>query len=67
MSYPTADSDRVYSAAELEFLQAIQQWKRTNHKQFPSWRDVLGVLLSLGYRKVAPPEETPRDAGCPPR
>lgn len=40
----------------LEFLKAIDLYKRTTGKNFPSWTDVLEIIRSLGYRKVAPPD-----------
>jgi hypothetical protein len=43
--------DRDYSPAELEFAQAIQAYKQTSGRLFPTWSEVLEVLQSLGYRK----------------
>jgi hypothetical protein len=39
---------------QLEFLKAIDEYKRVNHRAFPTWTEVLDVILYLGYRKVAP-------------
>jgi len=39
---------------QLEFLQAIEEYKRVNQRPFPTWTEVLDVMLYLGYRKVAP-------------
>ncbi|MHC4942439.1 MAG: hypothetical protein ACYTG7_05405 [Planctomycetota bacterium] len=36
----------------LEFIQAIDRYKRKTQKAFPSWTEVLDILRSLGYRKV---------------
>jgi len=36
----------------LEFLKAIDHFKRTSGRNFPSWTDVLQIIRSLGYRKV---------------
>lgn len=36
---------------ELEFIRAIERYKRVNHRPFPSWSEVLGVLKGLGYRR----------------
>lgn len=46
----TCDPD--YSPEELEFLLAIQQYKQTSGRKFPTWREVLEVLLSLGYERA---------------
>lgn len=35
----------------LEFIEALDQFKRTHNKPFPSWSEVLYVLRGLGYRK----------------
>ena len=38
---------------QVEFGKAIDRYKRTNHRPYPSWDEILAVALSLGYRKVA--------------
>src|SRR4051812_43697372 len=43
--------ERDYSAAELEFLKAIESYKHRSGRMFPTWCEVLEVLGSLGYRK----------------
>jgi len=42
-----------HSAEVLEFVTAIDEFKRKNQRPFPSWSEVLGVLRSLGWRKSA--------------
>ncbi|MFH0946118.1 MAG: hypothetical protein V2A76_13040 [Planctomycetota bacterium] len=49
---PPRESDDTET---LEFLKAIDLFKRTTGKNFPSWTDVLEIIRSLGYRKVSPP------------
>lgn len=44
--------DRDYSADELEFIQAIELYKKTSGRSFPTWSEVLEVARSLGYQKV---------------
>lgn len=44
------------------FLMAVESFKRANHKQFPSWTDVLEVVRLLGYRKTAASEISLRNA-----
>jgi hypothetical protein len=34
------------------FVRAIDDFKRENHKSFPTWTDVLEVIRLLGYRKT---------------
>ena len=37
----------------LEFLMAIDEYKRVNERPFPSWTEVFELIQFLGYRKVA--------------
>jgi hypothetical protein len=46
-----ATCDRDYSARELEFMQAMQDYKKSSGRMFPTWSEVLEVLQALGYRK----------------
>ena len=41
---------------QLEFLKAIDEYKRVNNRPFPTWTEVLEVIKALGYRKVAEPQ-----------
>jgi len=40
------------AADEVEFLLAMERYKREKHRPFPTWHEVLRVLKGLGYRKV---------------
>jgi hypothetical protein len=48
-----ATNDRDYSDAELEFMLAIEEYKRLSGRKFPTWSEALEVLQSLGYARVA--------------
>ena len=37
----------------LEFVMAVDEYKRVSKKPFPSWSEVFEVVKYLGYRKVA--------------
>jgi hypothetical protein len=37
----------------LEFIQAMDDYRVRHGRPFPSWSEVLDVLMRLGYRKVA--------------
>jgi hypothetical protein len=37
----------------LEFVMAIDEYKRTNDRPFPSWSEIFEIIQYLGYRKVA--------------
>jgi len=50
--------ERDYSGEEVEFMRAIDDYKRRSGRQFPTWSEVLEVLRDLGYRKVAEPSTT---------
>lgn len=41
-----------YLPEELEFLMAIDRYKREMQRPFPTWKEVLDVAKSLGWRKV---------------
>ncbi|HUG93749.1 MAG TPA: hypothetical protein VML55_23165 [Planctomycetaceae bacterium] len=45
--------ERDYSAEEVEFMRAMDEYKRRSGRQFPTWSEVLEVLRAMGYRKVA--------------
>jgi hypothetical protein len=44
--------EKDYSDEEIIFMKAMDQYKRANRRPFPTWSEVLEVLLSLGYRKT---------------
>ncbi|MAF65680.1 MAG: hypothetical protein CMJ84_08490 [Planctomycetes bacterium] len=37
------------SAEVIEFITAIDEYKRINARPFPTWSEVLTILKSLGY------------------
>ena len=45
-------SEREYTEAELEFMLAMNEYKRSSGRMFPTWSEVLEVLQGLGYEKV---------------
>ena len=57
-----SDSRRAAEEGEMtdeqfDFIMAIDKYKRVNNRPFPTWTEVLDVILALGYRKVAEPED----------
>ena len=42
---------------QFEFVMAVEEYKRLNNRQFPSWTEVLDIIRALGYRKVAEPQD----------
>ena len=45
--------ERDYSADEVEFMQALDHYKRTHGRMFPTCSEILEVLRGLGYSKTA--------------
>jgi hypothetical protein len=45
-------SERAYTEAEMEFMLAMNEYKRRSGRMFPTWSEVLEVLRDLGYVKA---------------
>lgn len=56
-------NDTPYSHDEVEFMLAMDQYKRDNKRPFPNWHEVLLVIISLGYRKVEAKQDLPKASG----
>ncbi|QDT69996.1 hypothetical protein MalM25_29400 [Planctomycetes bacterium MalM25] len=65
--------ERDYNDAEVEFMNALDAYKRTSGRMFPTCSEVLEVIRDLGYVQLSPAEtaalrdqrgetETPADA-----
>jgi len=57
-SEPDEDSERRGSTRPdemppevLEFIQAIDEYKRVNRRPFPTWSEVLEIVKTLGYQR----------------
>ena len=46
--------EREYSRAECEFMDAMQAYKQSSGRLFPTWSEVLEVIVGLGYEKPKP-------------
>jgi hypothetical protein len=52
--------ERDYSQSEVEFMNALNEYKRTSGRMFPTCSEILEVLQSLGYEKhSAEPNDEP--------
>ena len=54
--------ERDYSIEEIEFMQALDEYKRASGRMFPTCSEILEVIRGLGYvKQVVPavPEATP--------
>jgi hypothetical protein len=49
-----ATCERDYDSAELEFMQAIEHYKKLSGRRFPTCSEILSVVRSLGYVRVMP-------------
>lgn len=49
--------ERDYTDDEIDFMKAMDIYKRRSGRQFPTWSEVLEVVRCMGYRKVAEPTE----------
>lgn len=43
--------ERDYTTDEIEFMRAMDDYKRKSGRQFPTWSEVLEVLRSMGYKR----------------
>src|SRR5262245_12732279 len=46
--------EREYTDEEVEFMHALEAYKRSSGRMFPTCSEVLEVLRGLGYQKVSP-------------
>lgn len=49
--------EREYSNPEIEFMQALDEYKRASGRMFPTCSEILEVITKLGYRRIAEREE----------
>ena len=64
--------EKQYTDEEIEFMNAIQQFKMQSGKAFPTHGDTLRIAIGLGYRQVrkerrpprSPPDARGRRPGC---
>ncbi len=43
--------ERDYTNDEIEFMRAMDEYKRKAGRQFPTWSEVLEVIKSMGYKR----------------
>lgn len=54
--------ERDYSADEVEFMKAMDDYKRKSGRMFPTWSEVLEVVRALGYAKPEAAYASEQDA-----
>ncbi len=50
--------ERDYTPQEIEFMNAMDRYRRDSGRPFPTWSEVLEVVRSIGYQKVEKSAET---------
>lgn len=55
--------ERDYTSDEIEFMAALDQYKRTSGRMFPTCSEILEVFKGLGYQKVTPTEQVAEPVG----
>ena len=43
--------ERDYTDDEIEFMRAMDEYKRKSGRMFPTWSEVLEVVRGLGYKR----------------
>ena len=51
--------ERDYTDVEIEFMTAMDRYRRESGRPFPTWSEVLEVVRSLGYQKVGAAADSP--------
>ena len=55
--------DKQYTDDEMEFMNAMQRFKESSGTSFPTYREVIRVVVGLGYRRaVVEPDADSTDA-----
>ena len=49
-----ATCERDYDSSEVEFMQALEQYKNDSGRRFPTCSEIQTVLRSLAYVRVMP-------------
>ncbi len=44
--------EREYGPDEVEFMQALDRYKRASGRMFPTCSEILEVVRSLGYQRI---------------
>ncbi len=55
--------ERDYTDAEVEFMHALDQYKRSSGRMFPTCSEILEVIRDLGYQKCDTASASTADKG----
>ena len=50
--------ERDYTDAAVQFMHAMDEYKRASGRMFPTCSEILEVITRLGYRQIESPEAT---------
>ncbi len=53
--------ERDYNDLEIEFMHALDEYKRASGRMFPTCSEILEVIMKLGYRKMDIAAEQPSE------
>jgi hypothetical protein len=56
--------ERDYTNEEIEFMQALDAYKRSSGRMFPTCSEILEVIRGLGYERREPEEEPSPEAAA---
>jgi hypothetical protein len=51
--------EREYNDEEIQFMQALEAYKRANGRMFPTCSEILEVVRGLGYVRLSPTTANP--------
>jgi hypothetical protein len=57
--------ERDYSNDEIEFMHALDAYKRTSGRMFPTCSEILEVIRNLGYVRATPAPSEPAATAAP--
>ena len=57
--------ERDYTDDEIQFMSALDDYKRTSGRMFPTCSEVLEVVRSLGYARLSGSEQAAHEVACP--
>jgi hypothetical protein len=58
--------EREYSDDEIEFMHALDAYKRASGRMFPTCSEILEVIRNLGYVRTSPPAQIPAPPAAEP-
>jgi hypothetical protein len=54
-THRTPPGSTPHEDAELSLQEAVEEYKRSSGRMFPTWSEVLEVIRGLGYEKAQAP------------